>query len=272
MRRESRGALRTGQGSNMRDRLTYSNVVATIAVVCGWALIGWAGVASASAAQQRLWNVTGSLTGTYTSDVTWVNCLETGVTGTAREQLRLNATLAGGKPALYQLGSGMVVVGKWRAGGSWSVTGSNPPRQEQANGDVTCGAQRAFHCGGPIRGGGGRSATIQFAPRGRALLGHFLNNDFFSEGDDPCPSIGPTLDGNGPLFGLAGTHIEPDAFLENSLKPGSLTIPRSRLLGRTAFSVRHSAGPDQGCPRLSEYSQCAESGRLTLTLRFKPAR
>jgi hypothetical protein len=151
----------------MQDRLTHSNVVATIAVVCGLALIGWAGVASASAAQQRLWNVMGSLTGTYTSDVTWVNCLETGVTGTAREQLRLDATLAGGKPALYQLGSGMVVTGKWRAGGSWSVTGSNPPRQEQANGDVTCGAQRPFHCGGPIRGGGGGSATIHFAPRGR---------------------------------------------------------------------------------------------------------
>jgi hypothetical protein len=105
------------------------------------------------------------------------------------------------------------------------------------------------------------------------LVGHFLTNASFTEdGDDPCPSIGDTLNGNGPLFGLEGTLIERDAFAENPLKRSSLTIPRSRLLGRSAFSIHHSAGPDEGCPRLSEYTQCTESGRLTLTLRFTPAR
>jgi hypothetical protein len=66
--------------------------------------------------------------------------------------------------------------------------------------------------------------------------------------------------------------MEPDAFLENSLKPGSLTIPRSRLNGSAPFSIRHTAGPDQGCPRRESYIHCTEAGRLTLTLRFKRAR
>ena len=241
-----------------------------LAAVCGLVLIAWAG-APASAAQQRLWVVTGSLTGTYTSDVTWVNCTDTGVTGTARERVTVNARLSAGRAAIYVPGSGLVVAGRWRAGGTWSVTGSNPPRTEQPDGSVTCGAQRAFACGGPVRGGGNGATTIQFAPRGRALSGHFLDNDYFTEGNDPCPSIGTTLNGVGPLYGLADTHIEPDVFFENGLKRGSLTVPRSRLLGKMAFSVRHTVGPDEGCPRLADYTRCTESGSLTLTLRFTRA-
>lgn len=242
-----------------------------MAALCSLALIAGAASASASAAQPREWIVSGSLTGTYASDVTWVNCTETGVTGTARERVSLHATLAHGKPAPYE-GTGLFLAAKWRAGGRWSVSGSNPPRHEQADETVTCGAQQPFHCGGAIRGSGSGDATLYFVPRGGTLSGHFVRNDFFTEGDDPCPSIGSTLNGVGPLFGLGGTHIEPDAFLENSLKPGSLTIPRSRLEGHAPFSISHTAGPDQGCPRLEDYIRCTESGRLTLTLRFKRAR
>ncbi|MGZ4295716.1 MAG: hypothetical protein ACXVR1_09770 [Solirubrobacteraceae bacterium] len=61
-------------------------------------------------------------------------------------------------------------------------------------------------------------------------------------------------------------------FFEHALERGSLTIPRSRLLGQTAFSVRHTAGPDEGCPRLADYTRCSESGSLTLILRFTRAR
>lgn len=45
-------------------------------------------------------------------------------------------------------------------------------------------------------------------------------------------------------------------------------IPRARLDGRRAFSIRLSVGPDGGCARRSEYTHCRQSGRLTLTLNF----
>jgi hypothetical protein len=243
-----------------------------IAAVCGVVLIAGAATGSAGAASPREWVMSGSLTGTYSNSVTWINCTETGVTGTASERVSLHATLSHGSPAPYE-GTGLFLAAQWRAGGTWSVTGSNPPRHEQPDDTVTCGAQQPFHCGGAVRGAGGNGdATLYFAPRGRTLSGHFARNDFFTEGTDPCPSIGSTLDGVGPLFGLGDTRMEPDAFLENSLKPGSLTIPRSRLDGRAPFSIRHTAGPDQGCPRREDYIHCTEAGRLTLTLRFKRAR
>lgn len=91
------------------------------------------------------------------------------------------------------------------------------------------------------------------------------------------PSIVPGQSIGGVAAGmtkhrLAGTEIESDAFFENALKPGSLIIPRSRLEGRAPFSIRHTVGPDGGCARRSEYVDCTQSGRLTLTLRFKRAR
>jgi hypothetical protein len=102
-----------------------------LAALCGLALTaglllaaGLISTGSASAAGQREWVVSGSLTGAYTNVVTWVNCT-------------------------------------------------------QPDGTVTCGPQRAFHCGGPIRRNGS-AASMEFAPRGRELLGHFLQNASFT--------------------------------------------------------------------------------------------
>jgi hypothetical protein len=243
-----------------------------LAVLCGLALIAWTGAGeSASAAAPREWILSGSLTGTYSNDMTWINCVETGATGTSRERVNVNATLSGGRPAPYE-GTGLFLAARWHPGGAWRVTGSNPVRHEQPDGSVTCGAPQPFHCGGPLRGGGAAAATIFFQPRGKVLAGNFSENDFIKEGDNPCPSIESMSGGTGPLFGLADTAIEPDAFFENGLKPGSLVIPRARLEGRRAFSIRHSVGPDGGCARRSEYTRCTQSGRLTLTLRFRPGR
>jgi hypothetical protein len=75
------------------------------------------------------------------------------------------------------------------------------------------------------------------------------------------------------MFGLDGTDIEADAMRVNATygKQTYFTVPRSRLRGRKAFTITNTARPDGGCPR-DEYSQCAESGSITLTLRFKRSR
>ena len=242
-----------------------------IAALCGVLLIAWAATGavagSASATAPREWIVSGSLTGTYSNNVTWIDCVDSGATGTSTERATLRATLSGGKPAPYT-GTGLFVAAKWHAGGSWSVTGFKPLRTEAPDGTPTCGTPQSFHCGGPLRSAGDGVATMFLQPHGKVLAGHFGENDFFKEGDNPCPSIEAMPGGTGPLFGLAHTEIEPDAFFENSLKPGSLIVSRSRLMGHASFSIRHTVGPDGGCARRSEYTHCTQAGRLTLTLIF----
>ena len=63
--------------------------------------------------------------------------------------------------------------------------------------------------------------------------------------------------------------MEPDAFAENDAKPAHLTVPRSRFKGRKPFTIKRTVGPDGGCPRRGVYTQCTETGGLTLTLHFK---
>lgn len=253
----------------MRLDLGPSCRAGAIAALCGGALIAGVVAGSASAAAPREWVVSGSLTGTYSNNVTWIDCVDSGATGTASERATLKATLSGGKPAPFT-GTGLFVAATWRPGGTWRVTGSEPVRTEAPDGTPTCGAPQPFHCGGPVRGGGGGGgATIFFQPDGKVLAGHFGQNDFFKEGDNPCPSIESMPGGTGPLFGFASTAIEPDAFVENPAKPGSLIVRRSQLTGDASFSIRHTVGPDGGCARKSEYVRCTQSGRLTLTLRFR---
>ena len=78
------------------------------------------------------------------------------------------------------------------------------------------------------------------------------------------------------MLGLADTLIERDALGEDDQRPNNLVrIPRSRLGGTKAFAVKHIAGPDGGCtPRRLDiaYTRCKESGRITLSLHFTPAR
>lgn len=86
--------------------------------------------------------------------------------------------------------------------------------------------------------------------------------------DGAC-GVGPST--AAPLFGLGDTRMEPDAFAENDLKPAHFTVPRSRLSGRKAFTIKRTVGPDGGCPRRELYTRCTETGGLTLTLHFKRA-
>jgi hypothetical protein len=241
-----------------------------MAALCGLVVIAALLTGSASASGPREWLMSGSMTGTYSNAVTWINCEVTGDTGTASERVSLHATLGGGKPAPYEPGSGFAPFAHWSGGGSWSVTGSFPPPGQRPDGTGTCGAQRAFHCSGALRRNGS-IATTQFAPRGKDLLGHFLQNASFTEGNEPCASLGGALSGAGPLFGLEGTEIERDALYENPLQRGGLTLPRAELAGYRAFSIRHTVGPDGGCARKSEYPHCSQSGKLTLVLHFTPA-
>lgn len=214
------------------------------------------------------WVVSGTLTGTYTNHVAWLNCPESGASGTAQESLRLAARISPGQPGVYE-GTGIAVAMKMTPGGSWSVTGSYPPHVELADGTSGCGPQQSFHCGGPIVRGGGPGAVLYFAPRGRSLAGNFLENTFLKETNGEACEIEATI--AGPLLGLADTRIEPDAFAEDDAKPTSIMVPRARFAGSKAFTVTHAAPPDGGCPR-EFYTQCSETGSVTLTLHFKRAR
>jgi hypothetical protein len=233
-----------------------------------------AGVAGAypavSTARSRLWVASGTLAGTYTNQIAWVNCTDTGVTGTSHESLTLAAKLSPGKPQPFTGGIGLVV--KMTPGGHWSMSGAYPPRQEQPNGDIVCGAQQSFGCSGPVTREGDGRAVLAFRSHGRSVVGNFLEASSFHERrpdqDEPCP-----LDASmaAPLFGLDGTDIEVDALAESDVHPASFVVPASRFKGRKAFTVTHVGHPDGGCPRFY-YSQCSETGTITLTLRFSHPR
>ena len=213
-----------------------------------------------------MWVVSGSLSGSYSNNVSWVNCPETGASGTAHESATLNVKIRPGHPSIYE-GTGIDLLMHMTPGGSWSVSGSYPPRIELPEDAIGCGSQQAIHCGGPIvseRGGG--EPQFVLVPKGRRLVGAFYTNDFFKEsitGED-CNVANSAA---GPLLGLGETEIEPDVFGENSLKPANLSVPRARFAGHAPFAISESAGPDGGCTPY--YTQCQQSGRLTLTLRFR---
>jgi hypothetical protein len=50
---------------------------------------------------------------------------------------------------------------------TWLVKGSYPPRVEQPDQSVTCGAQRPIRCGGKIKRNGPPAATLTLVARGR---------------------------------------------------------------------------------------------------------
>ena len=88
-----------------------------IAALCGLALIAGVSAGSASGAAPREWIVSGSLTGTYGNNVTWIDCVDSGATGSARERATLKATLSGAKPAPYT-GTGLFVAAKCAPAGA----------------------------------------------------------------------------------------------------------------------------------------------------------
>ena len=228
---------------------------------------------AASAARSRLWVVSGSLTGTYTNSVSWDNCRDIGVTGgigTSHESLTLAAKISPGKPQAFSRGIALVI--NMRPGGHWSMSGSYPPRQEQPNGDITCGAQQSFSCSGPVRREGGARAVLVFRQQGRSALGNFLTAPSFHERapnqDGACPLDASQVT---PLTGLDGTDIEVDALAESDAHPSSVVASPSKFKGKKAFTVTHSGHPDGGCPRVY-YTQCTETGAITLTLRFSHPR
>lgn len=228
--------------------------------------------ATTASAAARSWVMSGSLAGTYTSSVAWQDCSGPGSTGTAQESLTLSVRIAPGKPVPFT--GGVALGGKMVGGGHWSASESYEPRQEAPTGGLACGAQRSFQCSGAISREGAARAVFRFLPYGRTLRGEFLTVPSFHERgpnqDDPC------LPGDamaGPLLGLDSTDIEADALRVNTThgKLQYFTVPRSRLARRRAFTITNTARPDGGCPR-DEYSQCTESGSITLTLHFKPSR
>lgn len=248
----------------------------------GWVLCGVCAVAltsaivvacavssTADASGSRSWVVSGTLAGSYENDVGWVNCLESGASGSAHEKLSLRAKISPGRPATFG-GGGMAVSVRLTPGGRWSAAGSYPPRREAGEDSITCAAQRNFNCGGPILRRGGPTAVILLSTKGDSVIGGFIQNPYFTEtlGENPCSLSAGS--GPGPLFGLQGSLIEPDALLENDARPERLSIPRARLQGRAPFTVTHSARPDGGCSR-EVYSRCTQRGSIKLTLRFEPA-
>jgi hypothetical protein len=227
----------------------------------------WFAVAPPAYASHLIeWTVSGSLAGSYSNNVSWVNCSDTGASGTAHESLRLNAKFSLSRPALLG-GSGIAFAMRANAGGTWSMNGSYPPRVEQPDESIVCGAQRPFRCGGSIVRDG-RFSQLFFFRKGSRFFGNYMQNVFFKEtdSDSACGLSGTTA---GPLFGLGDTTMEPDAFAENDARPAHLTVPRSRFKGSRPFTIRRAVGPDGGCPRRELYSRCTETGGLTLTLRFR---
>src|SRR3954471_16416892 len=104
--------------------------------------------ATAGPAPARSWVMSGSLAGSYTNSVAWVDCSGPGATGTAQESLTLSARIAPGRPQPFT--GGVALGGKMVSGGLWSVTGTYEPRQEAPTGGLTCGAQRSVKCGGAV--------------------------------------------------------------------------------------------------------------------------
>lgn len=247
----------------MSSRPLRRGVAASILLVAAPGLLP----AFAHASRPTSWVVSGSLAGHYSNAVTWLNCPETGASGTARERATLDVKIHSGKPAIYE-GTGIALTMRMTPGGSWSVEGSYPPRQELAEDAIGCGAQQPIRCGGPIMGErGGGLPVLGLTPSGSHLLGNFLANDYFKESltGEACELQGASA---GPLLGLDDTLIEADAFVENPAHTTSLTIPRTRFRAGRPFTVMHSAGPDGGC-NTPVYTHCEEAGKITLTLHFR---
>jgi len=199
-----------------------------------------------------------------------VNCNETGAGGSAHESLTLDAKISRQRPRPFT--TGIALGMKMTPGGRWSMSGSYAPVQEGPTGGPTCGTPKGFGCGGAITREGAPMATLAFMPHGRSLLGNFLQAPSFHERrpneDQPCSLDDSVVE---PMFGLDGTEIEVDALAESDAHPSHFVVPRSKFKGRKAFTVTHVGHPDEGCPR-DYYTQCTETGTITLELRFSHPR
>ncbi|HEY7076744.1 MAG TPA: hypothetical protein VH418_15300 [Solirubrobacteraceae bacterium] len=221
---------------------------------------------AAPASAARPWVVSGSLSGTYSNDVAWSECTGSGDTGTSHEALTLRATIAPGRPEHYRSG-GIGLPLKMRPGGTWSDGGTFHPLVTQPDGSSACGPPRAYHCGGRVLRRGRALTFLGLQRKGRSLIGGFLGPPYFTEGESDLPCLNDTQ----AMLGLRDTDIEADALVENDAHPSHLKVPRRLFRRGRPFTIRHVVRPDGGCPRLL-LTSCAESGRLTLKLRFSHPR
>jgi hypothetical protein len=239
-----------------------------------------------AASRARQWQVSGRLAGHYSNSITWVNCSNTGAVGTAQESVNLEVKVSSRQTA-FTSGSGFGLVLKMNPGGNGSINGSYPPRQVDFDGNVVgCAAQQNFQCQGQIanNGANGTVATAIFRRKGRAFVGGISRGPFFVESmflrypdktsicSPEIPSPSPFAEQ--PLLGLADTQIEVDVLGESDARPDDrISIPRAKLYGTRAFTIKHTAGPDLGCSSRAAmlfYTRCSESGRIALVLHFKP--
>jgi hypothetical protein len=216
-----------------------------------------------------------------------VNCSNTGATGTAQESVNLDVKVSSRQTA-FASGSTFGLMLKMEPGGSVSINGSYPPRQVDFDGNVVgCAAQQNFQCQGQIvnNGDNGTVATVTFGRKGRAFVGGIASGPFFVESmflhyPDKTSICSPDIPASSPfaeqpLLGLADTQIEVDVLGESDARPKDrIKIPRAKLFGRKAFTIKHTAGPDLGCSSRTAmlfYTHCSESGSMALILHFKPA-
>jgi hypothetical protein len=268
--------------------VTQLHRVRQAAVVGGLVAVAFCTIGAAAAASRaRQWHVSGRLVGHYSNSITWVNCSNTGATGTARESVNLDVNVSSRQTA-FTSGSGFGLVVKMTPGGNVSIKGSYPPRQVDFDGNVVgCAAQQSFQCQGQIvnNGENGTVATLIFRRKGSAFVGGVSTGPFFVESmflrypdktsicSPDIPTASPFAEQ--PLLGLANTQMEVDVLGESDARPNDrISIPRAKLYGTKAFTIKHTAGPDLGCSSrtaLLFYTDCNESGRIALVLHFKPA-
>ena len=222
---------------------------------------------AAPASAARPWMVSGSLAGTYANDVAWEECTGSGDTGTSHESLTLRAKITPFRSEHYQSG-GIGLQLKMHPGGSWSDSGTFHPLVVQPDGSGTCGAPRAFHCGGRVLRRGRALTFLALQRKGSSLVGGFLGPPFFTEAESDFACLNDTQ----AMLGLRDTGIELDALFENDAHPSHLTVPRRLFRRGRPFTIRHRVHPDGGCPRRAPITSCAETGKLTLTLRFSHPR
>jgi hypothetical protein len=226
---------------------------------------------SGSAQAATKWRLSGTLTGTYDSNVTWEQCA-TGATGAAVEHADVDVRLKPKGVFSYERGdASFLATYTADVGGRWTLDGSYAPQSRDANGNESCGAPVPIACRGalvnPYPAPSLRS--ISFERRGRAFVGQFgivapIREDFAGQSSACDPSSGDETFAARPLFGLA--NGAPGRFVDYLYH-----VPVARVLGHRAFSVRVTpvADPTTNCGAV--YRTCSEDIKLALTLTFRPA-
>jgi hypothetical protein len=127
-------------------------------------------------------------------------------------------------------------------------------------------------CGGGVVAGGGAPAVLAFFPTGRMYHVTFTGFPGVTESARVNPPADQPLCGGGggsedslavPMLGLDTSGVAAHAYQQIP------SFPRSRLRRSRPFKLTSTGTPD---PCDDAYLSCTQSGRVTLTLSFKPAR